>query len=66
MGNVDTKLNFRKAIVQLGTKDRVSLLRPHDEHETYFQFCSETANLLMICTHTINDVYYLRFLPIYT
>lgn len=26
MGNVDTKLNFRKAIVQLGTKDRVSLL----------------------------------------
>lgn len=23
MGNVDTKLNFRKAIVQLGTKDQV-------------------------------------------
>lgn len=24
MGNVDTKLNFRKAIVQLGTKDQVN------------------------------------------
>lgn len=24
MGNVDTKLNFRKAIVQLGTKNQVS------------------------------------------
>lgn len=26
MGNVDTKLNFRKAIVQLGAKNQVSVL----------------------------------------
>lgn len=25
MGNIDTKLNFRKAIVQLGAKNQVSL-----------------------------------------
>lgn len=37
MGNVDTKLNFRKAIVQLGTKDRVSRSVVFD-HKTYFYF----------------------------
>lgn len=44
MGNTDTKLNFRKAIVQLGNKDQVKLFS--NELICYFYYSAHRYNFI--------------------
>ena len=46
MGNVDTKLNFRKAIVQLGTKNQVNFDSAFSANLLLAKFCSRIPFIL--------------------
>lgn len=60
MGNTDTKLTFRKAIVQLNTKNQVIIIK------TFFSFPVSFQHLLLyLCAERINIDFFMIYVHIY-
>lgn len=64
MGNVDTKMNFRKAIVQLGTKKQVKI-KHHSTFNSFKYLWKKTTTIasfhLRVYDDTVNNKKFYRF-----